>query len=161
MRGAAMRAPRDHNLTYSLVESLGQAIVMGEYEREPFPTEANLTKHFGTSRSVTREAVKMLTAKGLLSARPRHGTSVEPETRWNLFDPDVLRWLLERKFSLKLLTEFTQMRLAIEPTAAALAATRADAAAIAGVRGGIDRMKPQSRGEDDALAADIAFHVAI
>jgi DNA-binding FadR family transcriptional regulator len=156
-----MRAPRDHNLTYSLVESLGQAIVMGEYEREPFPTEADLTKHFGMSRSVTREAVKMLTAKGLLSARPRQGTSVEPEGRWNLFDPDVLRWLLERKFSLKLLADFTEMRLAIEPTAAHLAASRADAAALAGIRRAIERMKAASRGEDDALAADIAFHVAI
>jgi DNA-binding FadR family transcriptional regulator len=97
----------------------------------------------------------------LLSARPRQGTSVEPEGRWNLFDPDVLRWLLERKFSLKLLAEFTEMRLAIEPTAAHLAATRADAAALAGIRRGIERMKAASRGEDDALAADIAFHVAI
>src|SRR3981081_2679046 len=128
-----MRAPRDHNLTYSLVESLGQAIVMGEYEREHFPTEADLTKHFGTSRSVTRAAGKMLTATGLLSARPRQGTSVEPEGRWNLFDPDVLRWLLERKFSLKLLAEFTEMRLAIEPTAAHFAPTRAAAAALAGL----------------------------
>jgi DNA-binding FadR family transcriptional regulator len=156
-----MLASHDRNLTYGLLESLGQSIVTGEYDHKPFPTEAGLAKQHGTSRSVTREAVKMLTAKGLLSARPRHGTSVEPETRWNLFDPDVLRWLLERKFSLKLLTEFTQMRLAIEPTAAALAATHADARTLAGIRQAIDRMKAASRGEDDVLAADIAFHVSV
>jgi DNA-binding FadR family transcriptional regulator len=156
-----MRPTHDRNLTYGLVESLGQAIVTGEYDSKSFPTEAQLAKQHGTSRSVTREAVKMLTAKGLLSARPRQGTIVEPETRWNLFDPDVLRWLLERKFSLKLLTEFTQMRLAIEPTAAALAASHADTKAVAGIKGGIERMKAAARGEDDVLAADIAFHVAI
>ena len=156
-----MRAPHDRNLTYGLVESLGQSIVTGEFDSKHFPTEAELTKQHGTSRSVTREAVKMLTAKGLLSARPRQGTIVEPETRWNLFDPDVLRWLLERKFSLKLLTEFTQMRLAIEPTAAAIAAMHADAKALAGIRQGIERMKAADRGEEDVLSADIAFHVAI
>ena len=91
------------SLTYGLVESLGQAIVTGEYAQVGFPTEAELSKQFGASRTVTREAVKMLTAKGLLSARPRHGTVVEPETEWNLLDPDVLRWMLERKFSLRLL----------------------------------------------------------
>jgi DNA-binding FadR family transcriptional regulator len=156
-----MRPTQDRNLTYGLVESMGQSIVTGEYGSKPFPTEAELAKQHGTSRSVTREAVKMLTAKGLLSARPRQGTIVEPESRWNLFDPDVLRWLLERKFSLKLLTEFTQMRLAVEPTAAALAAAHADDKALAGIRQGIERMKAAHRGEDDALAADIAFHVSI
>ncbi|EJL25785.1 transcriptional regulator [Caulobacter sp. AP07] len=107
------------SFTHSLVESLGQAIVTGDYVESGFPNEGELSKQFGASRTVTREAVKMLTAKGLLSARPRHGTVVEPETEWNLLDPDVLRWLLERKFSLRLLAEFTEMRLGIEPAAAA------------------------------------------
>jgi DNA-binding FadR family transcriptional regulator len=156
-----MRPAGDRNLTYGLVESLGQSIVIGAYVEKPFPTEAEIARQHGASRSVTREAVKMLTAKGLLSARPRQGTIVEPETRWNLFDPDVLRWLLERKFSLKLLTDFTEMRLAIEPTAASIAATHADARALAGIQAGIERMKSAARGEEDALAADIAFHVAI
>ena len=66
----------------------------------------------------------MLTAKGLLTARPRKGTTVQPPSRWNLFDPDVLRWLLERKFSLELLRQFSELRIAIEPEAAALAARR-------------------------------------
>jgi DNA-binding FadR family transcriptional regulator len=118
------------SLTYGLVESLGQAIVTGEYVEVGFPTEGELSKQFGASRTVTREAVKMLTAKGLLSARPRHGTVVEPENEWNLLDPDVLRWMLERKFSLRLLAEFTEMRLGIEPAAAALAARNADEAGL-------------------------------
>lgn len=103
----------------------------------------------------------MLTAKGLLSARPRHGTVVEPETEWNLLDPDVLRWMLERKFSLRLLAEFTEMRLGIEPAAAALAARNADESGLNGIRKALDRMKVAAEGEDDPLTADIAFHVAI
>jgi DNA-binding FadR family transcriptional regulator len=157
-----MRSPQGRNITYSLVEALGQSIVDGSYAVDhPFSTEAELSKQYGASRSVTREAVKMLTAKGLLSARPRQGTCVQPETSWNLFDPDVLRWLLERKFSLKLLRQFTEVRLAIEPTAAALAARNADAKGIAAIRQGIERMQVAEHGEDDPLAADIAFHVAI
>jgi len=156
-----MRALQGRNLTYSLVETLGQAIVTGEYDSKRFPTEAELSLQFGASRSITREAVKMLTAKGLLSARPRQGTSVQPQAHWNLLDPEVLRWLLERKFSLKLLSEFTEIRLAIEPVAASLAARNADEAMLEEIRLGIERMRAAARGEDDALSADIAFHVAI
>lgn len=157
-----MRSGQGPNMTYRLVETLGQSIVGGSYAVDhPFSTEAELAQQFGVSRSVTREAVKMLTAKGLLSARPRQGTCVQPETGWNLFDPDVLRWLLERKFSLKLLREFTEVRLAIEPAAAALAARHATAEGLAGIQRGIERMKAAERGEDDPLAADVAFHVAI
>jgi DNA-binding FadR family transcriptional regulator len=155
------RARPGRNLTYDLLEQLGQAIVTGEYgQANPFPTEAEISRQYATSRSITREAVKMLTTKGLLRARPRQGTFVEPEESWNLLDPDVLRWHLERKFSLKLLMDFTEVRLAVEPQAAALAARRADMAAIAGIRRAVERMYAAERGEDDVLAADIAFHVA-
>jgi DNA-binding FadR family transcriptional regulator len=150
------------NLTYSLVETLGQAIVSGDYSAErKFPTEAELSQIYGASHSITREAVKMLTAKGLLRARPRQGTAVEPESQWNLFDPDVLRWHLERKFSLKLLLHFTEMRLGVEPNAAYLAARNADEAGIAEIREGLERMKLAERGQGDTVSADVAFHVAI
>src|SRR5579859_6673935 len=150
------------NLTYSLVEALGLSIVSGEYNSEKrFPTEAELSQIYGASHSITREAVKMLTAKGLLRARPRQGTAVEPESQWNLFDPDVLRWHLERKFSLKLLLHFTEMRLAVEPAAAALAARNADEDGIAEIRHGLQRMKNAEGGHDDTVSADVAFHVAI
>ena len=156
-----MRTPPKTSVTYGLLESLGQAIVTGEYEGRSFPTEAELSERYRASRSVTREAVKMLTAKGLLSARPRHGTVIEPESAWNLLDPDVLRWLLERKFSLGLLAHFTEMRLGIEPTAAALAAQRADRAAVDKIARALQRMEAAEAGRDDPLLADIAFHVAI
>jgi len=149
------------NLTYGMLDSLGRAIVTGRYEREAFPTEAELAKQHGVSRSVTREAVKMLTAKGLLSARPRQGTVVQPATNWNLFDTDVLRWLLERQFSVELLRQFNQLRVAIEPEAAALAARVGTPDDLARISQGLERMEAAEQGLEDTLEADIAFHVAI
>ena len=149
------------NLTYGLLDNLGRAIVTGQFDDEAFPTEAELTKRHGVSRSVTREAVKMLTAKGLLSARPRQGTVVQPTSSWNLFDTDVLRWLLERQFSIELLKQFNQLRVAIEPEAAALAAQFGRPEELKRIGDGLDRMAAAERGEDDTLEADIAFHVAI
>lgn len=154
--------PRSTNLTFRIVEDLGIAIVTGQYsETNPFPVETELCTQYGVSRSILREAVKMLTAKGLLDARPRQGTWVQPEEHWNLLDPDVLRWLLERKISLKLLREFTEMRLAVEPIAASMAACVADQKAIAAIYANIDRMAAAERGEDDPLASDIGFHNSV
>lgn len=149
------------NLTHGMLDALGKAIVTGHYEQRPFPTEAEIARTHGVSRSVTREAVKMLTAKGLVSARPRQGTIVQPSAAWNLFDPDVLRWLLDRKFSVELLRQFNQLRIAIEPEAAALAARFHDDADLTAIRKGLDRMEQAEAGNDDPLDADIAFHVAI
>lgn len=152
-------APR-RNLTRDLLDTVGRTIVIGGYP-ERFPTEAELSGQHGVSRSVTREAMKMLAAKGLLSARPRRGTVVEPATSWNLFDPDVLRWLLERQFSVALLRHFNQLRIAIEPEAAALAARFGRDADRANIAAGLARMAAAEAGQDDTLDADIAFHVAI
>lgn len=149
------------NLTYAMLDALGRTIVTGGYEGRRFPTEAALSTEHAVSRSVTREAVKMLTAKGLLTARPRTGTVVQPASSWNLFDTDVLRWLLERKFSLDLLRQFSELRIAIEPAAAALAARAADAAGVAAIAAGYARMEAAERGADDPLDADIAFHMAV
>ncbi|MDP3632702.1 FadR/GntR family transcriptional regulator [Phenylobacterium sp.] len=157
-----MRTTHGRSFTHDIVQRLGQEIVCGVYgAQNPFPIEAELCKRLGVSRSVLREAVKMLTTKGLLNARPRQGTWVEPEANWNLLDPDVLRWFLQRKFSPTLLLEFTQVRLAIEPMAASMAARLASDEAKAAIIAGLDRMKAAERGEDDPLESDIAFHVAI
>ena len=149
------------NLTYGMLDAIGRAIVIGDYDDSRFPTEAELTKEYGDSRSVTREAVKMLTAKGLLSARPQQGTKIEPTTSWNLFDTDVLRWLLERQFSIELLRQFNELRVAIEPEAAALAARVSTPEDLARVSAGLTRMQQAELGEDNSLESDIAFHIAI
>lgn len=150
------------NLTARIVQDLGVAIVTGKYsEQNPFPVEGDLCKQYNASRSVLREAVKMLTAKGLLKARPRQGTRVQPESSWNLLDPDVLRWMLERAFSLQLLIQFTEIRLWVEPGAASLAARAATPTDHAAINRGIERMLAAGEGEDDPLESDIAFHAAV
>jgi DNA-binding FadR family transcriptional regulator len=73
----------------------------------------------------------------------------------------VLRWTLERKFSVELLRHFNQLRVAIEPEAAALAARYGDAADIRAIQSGLEQMEAGEAGLTDALEADIAFHVAI
>lgn len=149
------------NLTRATLDALGLAIVIGRYDQRPFPTEAEIARTHGVSRSVTREAVKMLTAKGLVTAKPRKGTVVEPPAQWNLFDADVLRWMLERKFSVELMRQFNQLRIAIEPEAAALAACHHQAEDLKSIQDSMLRMKLAEVGRDDPLEADIAFHVAI
>lgn len=103
----------------------------------------------------------MLTAKGMLDARPRRGTIVLPESQWNLSDPEILNWLLDRKGSLPIISEFADMRLALEPAAAGLAASNLNTETRNTLLKAIDRMKAAARGEDDHLDADIAFHVGI
>ena len=154
-------ATKSQNITQFIVQDLGVAIVSGKYVNIDFPTESMLCQQYGAARTIVREAVKMLNSKGLLTARPRKGTSVAPEDNWNLFDPDVMRWLLERKFSVNLLIEFTQIRLHIEPGAASLAAQRATPEERERICLSINRMLAAERGEDDPLSSDISFHVAV
>lgn len=155
------RLARGRNLTWSLADHVGREIVTGRYDDRAFPTEGQLAEQHRVSRSVTREAMKMLSAKGLVSARPRQGTAVQPRHAWNLFDPDVLSWLLERRFEPGLLRQFNQLRLGIEPEAAALAAAHASGADRAAIARGLMRMRVAEAGADDTLEADIAFHVAV
>ena len=149
------------SVTETIVQDLGAAIVTGRYDGIPFPKESELAQAYGAARTVTREAVKMLTSKGLLTSRRRRGIVVNDEDRWNLLDPDVMRWLLERKFSWELLIEFTEIRLSIEPGAAALAARRASPEDRAAIGDAVRRMFAADKGEDDPLTSDIAFHLAV
>ena len=157
-----MSVSQRQNLTHQLTHDLGMAIVRGEYQiGEGLPSEADLCIKHDVSRSSTREAVKMLSAKGLISSRPKQGIRVLPENSWNMFDTDVLTWILSSKPSLALLKEFTQVRVAIEPEAAALASVNAGSEQIAGIEKALSRMVDADEGLDDPLEADIAFHTSI
>ena len=150
------------NLTQQVAHHLGKAIINGEYgDHNPVPSEAELCKQLEVSRSAAREAVKGLAAKGLLSSRARQGIRVLPESEWNLFDVDVLNWIRESNPSLELMREFTELRLAVEPEAARLAAERQDTDKIAKIEAALERMKQAETGFDDPLESDIAFHQSI
>jgi DNA-binding FadR family transcriptional regulator len=149
-------------VTRTIVDAIGEAIVTGQYPPEELvPSEAELAAQHGSSRSVLREAIKVLNAKGLVTARPRRGTSVTEPSEWNLFDPDVLRWILRSDFSLSLLLEFTEVRLGFEPGAAELAAKRGSPAELAAIERSFDAMVAAGSDDDALLVADIAFHIAI
>lgn len=151
-----------HYLTRELVEAIGGKIVRGDSPPgASLPIEADLATHYETSRTVMREAIKMLTAKGLVGSRPRRGTYVEPESKWNILDPDVLRWILQRRFSFELMRDFLIARQGIEPKAAAAAAIRQDREAIAEIGRRLEDMREAAAGRMDSLETDIAFHVAI
>lgn len=153
---------RNQNLSQRMVQALGRSIISGEYnDNEPLPTEAELCEKFGVSRSAVREAIKMLLAKGLINSRPRQGIRILPENEWNIFDPDVLKWILESKPSKAVLREFFQLRYAIEPEAAALAARYGTPEQLADIAKSLERMKLTQPFSEESLQADIDFHVSI
>jgi DNA-binding FadR family transcriptional regulator len=157
-----MSNPPIQNLTHQLTYDLGLAIVQGVYPvGTGLPSEADLCIEYNVSRSSTREAVKMLSAKGLISSRPKQGIRVLPESSWNMFDTDVLKWILSSKPSLALLKEFTEVRVALEPKAAALASLSASYQQLEVIEKALARMVDADRGLDDPLEADIAFHTAV
>ena len=148
------------NVTRELLNAIGGGIVGGDFQTgATLPTEAALSDHYSASRTVTREAIKMLTAKGLVRSWPRRGTIVQHERQWNLLDPDVLAWILDRRASVAILKDFLVMRLAIEPTAASMAAEiKADTTEI---ETALELMKRANDGIGDPLQADSAFHAAV
>ncbi len=150
------------NLTDHVAGALGHSIVSGEYKPGSVFLIDELCKTFDASRTVMREAVKTLTAKGLVTSRPSVGSIVEKPDNWNLSDPDVLDWFLQVKGNaLPLIQEFNEFRLGIEPTAAALAARTQNKPAIEKIFKALERMRAAERQEDNALDADVEFHVAI
>ncbi|MEA3542206.1 MAG: FadR/GntR family transcriptional regulator [Pseudomonadota bacterium] len=160
---APAKGSRDlgRNLTHGLLDAVGKAIIAGEYDSRSFPTEAQLSSQYGVSRSVTREAIKMLGAKGMVAARPKQGTFLQSKEAWNLFDPDVLRWILDSSPTLDQLRWFNELRIGIEPQAAALAARHANDDQLEAIAAGLRRMEQAELGLDDPLTADIEFHAAV
>lgn len=154
---------RNFSLSQRMTQELGRAIVCGEFDiNESLPSEAVLCESFGVSRTAVREAVKMLSAKGLISSRQRQGIRILPEEEWNILDSDLLRWSLESNPSMRVLKEFLQMRIAIEPEAAALAARNARPERLAAIREALNRMdQARSGSPEQALEADIDFHISI
>lgn len=145
----------------SLANEIGLRIVRGDYPPGTIlPNEAEWSAMFGASRSAVREAVKMLTAKNLLSSRPRIGSWVEPRERWNLLDPDVLNWYASspnREAFLKTVQEFRHI---IEPEAAALAAMRRSDDDMEAISRACSEMG-MARTLSERTAADTRFHMAI
>jgi DNA-binding FadR family transcriptional regulator len=126
------------------------------------PDETALSEQFGVSRTVVREAIKVLASKGLLETRPKVGTQVRLRRYWNLLDSDVLAWRYEVGPDEGFLEDLSEVREIIEPSGAGLAAERATTGEVADILAWCDRMEAAAAEDgDDYIDADMAFHTAI
>ncbi|MBS0848004.1 FadR/GntR family transcriptional regulator [Citrobacter sp. JGM124] len=115
------------NLSSVLAENIAQRILKGEYPAGSIlPGEMELGSLFGVSRTAVREAVKTLTAKGMLLPRPRIGTRVMPRSQWNFLDRELLVWWMTKDNFGDVVNDFIVMRHSLEPQACALAAQHSD-----------------------------------
>ncbi len=146
----------------NLVDELGRAIVSGTFQAGAvLPNEAAMREQFGVSRTALREAYSKLTAKGLVQARPKVGTSVRQRADWNMLDHDVLGWHLQTVPVDEIATDLYRLRRMIEPSAAALAADSRTEEDLADIYAALNDMKDNSKVETALVEADFRFHVAI
>lgn len=145
-----------------IVETLGKRIVSGDFAvGESLGSEITAGAAFGASRTATREALKILGAKGLIQSRPRIGTIVQGREDWNLLDPLVLEWCLKDPGqSRRTMADFYEIRMGFEPYASSLAAknhTRKDVLAMRRALRGMAHCLDST----DKAECDLAFHKAI
>jgi DNA-binding FadR family transcriptional regulator len=144
-----------------LVHEIGLRIIRGE-----LPPGSSIAAEIDTtadvSRTVVRETIKVLAAKGLVVARPKTGTQVRERRYWNLIDPDVLAWRLEAEPGDELFVHVFELRRLLEPAAAALAASRASEAEVEQLAAAYAQMQATVSDEPDTyIAADLRFHTIV
>jgi DNA-binding FadR family transcriptional regulator len=153
---------RAHSNHAEVARTIGVDIIAGRYaEGARLPGDAELIAMFGVSRPVLRESVKTLVAKGLLSTKARVGTVVRERGAWNMFDADVLAWHLDAGIDRRFLNDLAEIRLAVEPRAAALAASQRTEADIIELRRSMERMRQEASDSVAFADADLALHVAV
>lgn len=145
----------------TLVNTLGQEIVSGFYEAGALlPNEAAMREKYGVSRTALREAYSKLTAKGLVVARPKVGTSVRRRQHWNMLDQEVLAWHLQSVPAGEIAQDLYALRRMIEPSAAEMAAEFRTQADIEALYAALEAMNSNTSIEADLVEADFSFHVA-
>jgi DNA-binding FadR family transcriptional regulator len=149
-------------LTQQVAQELGQRIVRGDYSPgDALPSEADLAAELEVSRTVVREALKVLGAKGLIRSRPRVGPVVQPRRSWERLDSDILAWSLHGEQLKVFLDQLTEVRRIVEPDAARLAATRATYEELEHISTTFSAMEAAVANPDAFLEHDLAFHGAI
>ena len=141
---------------------LGTEILRGIHRPgENMPPEADLIERFQVSRTVLREVMKTLTAKGFVASKTRVGTRVLDPVNWNYFDAEVLAWRVGMGLDDEFRLSLTEVRRALEPVAAALAARRRSAADILALRDHVASMGRSGHTRQSFAEADLQFHLAI
>jgi DNA-binding FadR family transcriptional regulator len=153
-------AARDSDLLHTAVaRDLGIAIVQGWHQPgELLPSELTAVQTLKISRPAYREAIRMLAAKNLVEIRPKSGTRVLPRRQWNLLDPDVLGWILQNGPPDTFLTALFDVRMIVEPAAAALAAQRRTQAQLDEMAAALEVMGRHPHDSPEGQAADEVFH---
>ncbi len=123
--------------------------------------EIEASEALGISRTAYREAIRILAAKGLIESRPKAGTRVTPRAQWNVLDPDVLAWMFEGDPGRDFITALFELRGIVEPSAAALAATRRTEADLEVMSEALAEMERETLMSAEGRAADQRFHAAI
>ncbi|WP_079127727.1 FadR/GntR family transcriptional regulator [Streptomyces sp. TP-A0874] len=151
---------RGRGLHGQLVQQLGQMIVSGDLGADRPLVPEEIGQRFEVSRTVVRESLRVLEAKGLVSARPNVGTRVRPVSDWNLLDPDIIEWRAFGPQRDDQRRELSELRWAIEPLAARLAAGRNREEVQQRLRD-MTEIMGHALGQGDALTfsrADAEFH---
>ena len=150
------------SLATQIVQELGRRIVAGAYgQGDLLEDEGTLAERYQVSRSVIRDAVKILVGKGLLEVRRGIGTRVRPRSAWGLLDDDVLAWHQSAPVNPAFLRQLSDLRLVIEPKAARWAAERGTAEGHALIAEAQTRMEQEKGSIDDFIVADALFHRAV
>ncbi|GAA4163905.1 FCD domain-containing protein [Gryllotalpicola daejeonensis] len=153
-------APRLAPVHGGLTARLGAAIVHGQYPAGARLFSGDIASAEGVSRSAVREVVRVLETLGLVRSRRKAGIEVQPASEWDLYSPDVIRWRLAGPDRLRQLHELSQLRSAVEPLAARLAASAADAAQRSALSQAAHDLARHSHEADGQpyLEADLRFH---
>ena len=143
-----------------VLTALGQDIVSGHYAPGQVLNLDGVSATFGVSRSVAREAIRVLESMGMVASRRRVGITIQPSTNWNVFDPRVIRWRLDSGDRAAQLVSLSELRRGFEPAAAALAARRADPHQCRIMAAAVSDMVVHGRSGDleAYLLADKVFH---
>lgn len=145
------------------VDLLGRRIANSAYRPgEVMPNETELAQSLGVGRATIRDAIKVLSGKGLVRTARRYGTRVRPVEEWNLFDADVVRWHEpDHPRLVTMFAETTELRYIIEPAAAALAAERATASQVETILAAAQALHPDTDNARELFDADCLFHATI
>lgn len=160
---AAIGSALPTGATKIAVDELGRRIANGVYRPgEIMPTEPELAASLGVSRTTMRDAIKVLSGKGMVRTARRYGTRVRPVEEWSLLDAEVVAWHEPTHPRLQsMFAETTELRGIIEPQAAALAAVRATQAQVATILEAAYAIHPGSGAVADLFNADCTFHATI
>jgi DNA-binding FadR family transcriptional regulator len=150
---------RPGRLAEVVVDDLARQIVGGQHaENDVLPNEPALCEQFGMSRTVVREALKMLEERGLVRVEQGRGTTVQSRTSWNLLDPVILGIALQYDDDMSLLDDLMMVRRVLEREMASVAAGRLSDDEIAKLGALIDAMEAEYDDYDRFRGLDNAFH---